>query len=110
MLQQNFKDPEDANNSLNSHLEHFVAVTSAMIAVEKALGTNRSDVELARARIIINSHFPVPPSKSIKLEDFMLEDLSGDAPIILAKLENKAGCCLNDEQKNRLWVLFALYN
>ena len=30
-----------------------------------------------------------------------LEDLSEDAPIILAKLENKAGCCLNDEQKKQ---------
>lgn len=97
-MQQNFKDPEDANNCRNSHLEDFVAVASAINAVEKVLKLNCSDTEteIARAREIINSHFPVLPSKSI-----MLENLSENAPIILAKLENKAGYSLNDEQKKQ---------
>lgn len=99
MMQQNFKDPDDVNNSLNSQLEHFVAVASAIIADEKVLEPNR-DHEIAKARTIINAHWSVPPAESI-----ILEDLSEDAPIILAKLENKAGYCLSDEQKKQALAL-----
>lgn len=44
-MQQNFNvnDTENNNNSLSSHLKHFVAVASAIIVVEKALETNHSD-------------------------------------------------------------------
>lgn len=49
---------------------------------------------------MVSSDFP-----SDKAESMMLEDLSEDASVILAKLENKAGYCLSDEQKKQALFL-----